>query len=44
MVSAQTKNEDTFVDEDLDVPYEKHKQLLEKITAKTKRKYITYNF
>lgn len=44
MVSALTKNEDAFIDEDLDVSHEKHKQLLETITSKTKRKYINYNF
>lgn len=44
MVSALTKNEDVFGDEDLDVPYEKHKQLLETITSKTKRKYINCDF
>lgn len=44
MVNVLTKTEDAFVDEDLDVSYEKHKQLLEKITSKTKRKYTNNNF
>ncbi|KAF0769506.1 U3 small nucleolar RNA-associated protein 14 B [Aphis craccivora] len=39
MVSSLAKNEDTFNDEDMDdVSYEKHRQLLQTITSKTKRK------
>jgi len=41
MVSSLSKNEDA--DEDMDdVSYEKHKQLLQTITSKTKRKYVIY--
>lgn len=39
------KNEESFIDEDGDVSHEKHKQLLQTITSKTKRKYVpTYYF
>jgi len=41
MVSSLPKNEDA--DEDMDdVSYEKHRQLLQTITSKTKRKYVIY--
>lgn len=39
MVSSLAKNEDDFNDEDTDdISYEKHRQLLQTITSKTKRK------
>uniref|UniRef100_A0A2H8TK08 U3 small nucleolar RNA-associated protein 14 A n=1 Tax=Melanaphis sacchari TaxID=742174 RepID=A0A2H8TK08_9HEMI len=39
MVSSLVKNDDAFNDEDMDdVSYEKHRQLLQTITSKTKRK------
>jgi len=43
MVSSLAKNEDAFNDEDMDdVSYEKHRQLLQTITSKTKRKYLIF--
>lgn len=43
MVSSLSKNEDSFIDEDMDdISHEKHKQLLQTITSKTKRKYIFF--
>lgn len=39
MVSSLSKSEDTLIDEDLDdISHEKHRQLLQTITSKTKRK------
>lgn len=41
MISSLIKNENAFIDEDMDdVSQEKHRQLLQTITSKTKRKYI----
>lgn len=41
MVSSLAKDEDTLIDEDIDdVSHEKHRQLLQTITSKTKRKYL----
>jgi len=41
MVNSLTNNEDSFIDENMDdVSHEKHRQLLQTITSKTKRKYI----
>lgn len=43
MVKQPAKDEDVFIDEDMDdVSHEKHKQLLQTITSKTKRKYVFY--
>jgi len=40
MVKPLGNHEDTFIDEDVDdISHEKHKQLLQTITSKTKRKY-----
>jgi len=43
MVNSLAKNDDAFNDEDMDdVSYEKHRQLLQTITSKTKRKYLIF--
>jgi len=43
MVNSLTNNLDSFIDENMDdVSHEKHRQLLQTITSKTKRKYINY--
>lgn len=40
MVSSLIKNENALIDEDMDdISQEKHRQLLQTITNKTKRKY-----
>lgn len=42
MVSSRINCEDTLIDEDMDVSHEKHRQLLQTITSKTKRKYVIF--
>lgn len=42
MVSSTVRNDDTVIEEDIDISHEKHRKLLETITSKTKRKYTIY--
>lgn len=44
MVSSTVKNDHSLVDEDIDdISHEKHRQLLQKITSKSTRKYTIKN-
>lgn len=45
MVSSIVKDADGLIDEEIDdVSYEKHRRLLQTITSKTKRKYLTNSY